>query len=105
MTRHTPTPWRTTKAQPNVICNEGGDKWIARALIGDKSPRHIKDAEVAEANAEFIVKAVNSHATLVAALERTKIAIHGYIDRCDFTTGHAILDEVNRALSTEGAPK
>jgi hypothetical protein len=68
--KHTPTPWRTTKTQPNVVCNSGGDKWIARATIGhSKSPRFIADADIAEANAAFIVKAVNCHDDLLNELE------------------------------------
>lgn len=67
MGQHTPTPWRTTKNQGNVIVNEGGDKWIAKALIGNgKSSRFYHCEDRAEANAEFIVTAVNSHATLTA---------------------------------------
>lgn len=58
MSKHTPGPWRCTKTQDNVIVNEGGDKWIARALIGTtRSPRFIADAEVAAANARLIAAA------------------------------------------------
>lgn len=70
---HTPTPWHVTKRQPNVIVNDGGDKWIARATIGaTKSPRFIKDRGVAEANAALIVEAVNSHELLKAQNEWLK---------------------------------
>lgn len=55
MSKHTPGPWRCTETQDNVIVNEGGDKWIARALIGNKrSPRFLADPEIAAANATLI---------------------------------------------------
>ena len=56
--RHTPTPWRVVEAdgKRNVIWNSK----VSEAISDDK--------EMTEANAEFIVRAVNSHEALVEAL-------------------------------------
>lgn len=69
--RWTPGPWRITRQQPNVVVNAGGDKWIARALIGarQKSPRFIKDDEVVVANACLIAAAPDLYAALAEAVE------------------------------------
>ena len=72
MMEHTPTPWSIDKL-PTRICVAGrkgfsGDYRVADAHQSPQlafTPRH----EEAVANAAFIVKAVNSHDELVAALK------------------------------------
>lgn len=58
---HTPTPWRHEKKPYNgyrIISDSGGDQVI-----------EFSDFEGSEANAEFIVTAVNAHEDLVEALK------------------------------------
>jgi hypothetical protein len=58
MSKHTPGPWAVTKKQPTVVVNEGGNRWVARAFIGNgKSPRFHNDPDEAEANARLIAAA------------------------------------------------
>ncbi len=96
--RHTPTPWRTTKRQPNVICNEGGDKWIARATIGHSpSPRFIGDADFAAANAAFIVTAVNAYDKHRSLIETLVVALKHSGELLEY--GGFDLDYLNIALA------
>lgn len=69
MPEHTPTPWQvgfgplTSEGSysTQIMPASGGDQVAAAFGWGN--------AELSTANAEFIVRAVNSHAALVAALE------------------------------------
>ena len=78
-TAHTPTPWEHTPMADGrhhflgILCTEyrGNETAPYHPLVasvfhgmGQLAPR-----EIAEANAAFIVRACNSHAALVAALE------------------------------------
>lgn len=82
MSAHTPGPWRTTKSNPRAICNEGGDKWIAKALVGTaklKSPRFLKDDDQAEANARLMASAPDLLAALkLMAAEASLADVLGY---------------------------
>ena len=62
MDKHTPTPWQTTG--DGLIWRGKPDENIAQVLARPY------DGELNSANAAFIVRAVNSHQALVAALER-----------------------------------
>lgn len=62
MTKHTKTPWKVW----NRTEIEGEQYVLATTSIS----RHHKDKE--EANAQFIVKAVNNHENLLKALKYTK---------------------------------
>ena len=77
---HTPTPWEHTPMADGrhhflgILCTEyrGNETAPYHPLVasvfhgmGQLAPR-----EIAEANAAFIVRACNSHAALVAALEQ-----------------------------------
>ena len=80
---HTPTPWRTEwnpteKGEPATLIMQAHaemwEKWVATCSWGedggtekDGDGRRDCTAAEAQANAEFIVQAVNSHAALVAA--------------------------------------
>ena len=74
--QHTPTPWEVWRAP------EGGAVAV-RAVYHDEMGRRITcwpalcnaGGQSNEANAAFIVHAVNSHATLTAALEEARGAL------------------------------
>lgn len=78
MSEHTPTPWRLPKVpaeapDATIVCDADGGSIADCTPAGPWIPE-----EQAEANAAFIVRAVNSHDALVKA-------IHDYLavfDRC-----------------------
>lgn len=62
--QHTPTPWRFQRK--NFIVGDEHDDMatiVAEVDFGDTK----KEAQIGEANARFIVRAVNSHEALVTA--------------------------------------
>ena len=61
---HTPTPWQVANGSPLLIGCDGF--WIA-GMMG-------LQGEIGEANARFIVRAVNCHDQLVEALENYMFA-------------------------------
>lgn len=67
MSERTPRPWRIEGPDDfgdyNILHNEG--KWAIGAVVSNLNP-----PELVRANAELIVRAVNNHDKLVAALER-----------------------------------
>jgi hypothetical protein len=65
-TQHTPTPWHNESV---VIPAQGGWIWTAPhgEIIATTFTHNIGE-EVAAANAAFIVRAVNSHDTLIEAV-------------------------------------
>jgi hypothetical protein len=68
MNKHTPTPWETADAYGPI---EGGQSIKAvcdNYLICSTTGYYGRDGAIA--NAAFIVRAVNSHEQLVAALKR-----------------------------------
>lgn len=83
-TQHTPTPWELTPRRPGdkVIRISAGDSYGGVQIEVNCDDC---DTEIADANAEFIVRAVNSHAALVAALTRMLKAEGGFAD--DFECG------------------
>lgn len=78
---HTPTPWRAARNDHYWEIHGGdhgqiGDVCASKFIYvdGDKLPSY--EAElIAEANAAFIVRAVNSHDALVKALEEIRALI------------------------------
>ena len=68
MSKHTPTPWE--KCEAGDYSDYDGDSII---LLGDDISCRVAAVfgadEKAEANAEFIVRAVNAHDALVTALK------------------------------------
>lgn len=77
-TKHTPTPWQVTEGSQSAHCCFGN------SIIGsDCSPvcetitSFSGQDELEKANAAFIVRAVNSHDTLVDALKNARIALSG----------------------------
>ncbi len=96
---HTALPWHTTVSQPNVIVNEGGNLWIARALIGHgTSPRFGHNRELAEANAAYIVQSANAYPVLVEAL--ANLIGHAEFVARNFDVHYAHIGEARAALST-----
>jgi len=76
---HTPTPWKavTVNGEPNqsmILDGEGFNHWVAHIQHnGEYMP------EKQKANADFIVKAVNSHEDLIWALKTAiEIICDGY---------------------------
>lgn len=59
---HTPTPWRTYAGRAIVFDADGN-------YVAYCGQSHFIETEEQKANAEFIVRACNSHDELVAALE------------------------------------
>jgi hypothetical protein len=85
-TLHTPTPWEVKPIKDDSGANFGiksidndGGWWIAE-IVHPASTN-----EVEEANAQFIVHAVNNHQSLVDALEQLikQIDNTGFIIACD----------------------
>lgn len=68
MTKHTPTPW-VNNGEGIIVCNDGDVFTMSTTLLDDKER---------EANAAFIVKAVNCHDELVEALEIAYKNLSGY---------------------------
>lgn len=91
--KHTPTPWKATKVYPNGLCNfiesEKADTLICE--VGKQDSNLVN-----EANAEFIVRCVNSHAALLNTLYQCQ----GYFEsqnQDQFVT--AMLKDINKAIA------
>ena len=67
-TLHTPTPW--TRMGTIIFCPEPGP-YIGqtRALVGKNDNECFQNEETAKANAAHIVKCVNAHDGLIAAIK------------------------------------
>ena len=62
---HTPGPWYISKDGLSILCGDPLDpEIVCRCETGDVMD--VLDEEIQEANAALIVRAVNSHAELVA---------------------------------------
>lgn len=73
MSGHTPTPWRVTRDERGEIIravDDTGRPIASMWLNGDD----------AEANAAFIVEAVNSHAALKARIEALEAALEPFAE-------------------------
>ena len=66
--KHTPTPWSVPKTDTVAVVAEGNDYERRRRVVTRALYKPHQRAR-AEANAAFIVKAVNAHDKLVSALE------------------------------------
>ena len=90
-TKHTPTPWKAEKGRTvmHVTGQHFGVCQISTTgYRGDTPEDKRMYAERAEANAAFIVRAVNAHDELVAALED----VRAYA--ADFTHGDRLVQEM-----------
>ena len=75
-TKHTPTPWKAEKGR--TVMHVTGQHFVVCQISttgyrGDTPEDKRMYAERAEANAAFIVRAVNAHDELVAALEDVRV--------------------------------
>ena len=68
---HTPTPWvlRSGMSSGHWICNGNSDSLYERLAIVDLAPTEEGSEAAGQANAEFIVRACNTHEGLVRAME------------------------------------
>lgn len=66
-TAHTPTPWTTGKGTVTIRANTDGDKAFI-ATTRTHGGYHQRDDDTCAANAAHIVRCVNAHDALVAAL-------------------------------------
>ena len=73
---HTPTPWIRRESKSDVIWIEDGN---GRVVMHNSS---VKDPED-QANAAFIVRAVNAHEELLAALHEARYLLIGHGRRSD----------------------
>jgi Lon protease-like protein len=89
--KHTATPWYTGKYDPTLIASEADPYRNVAVTYGD-------DAE-ATANAELIVRAVNSHEVLISAC---RLALAWFDDRHEELVDTALdggtRDELSAAL-------
>lgn len=77
---HTPTPWKVDESQPEQLAviedNEDGEGIC-------EMDHSVKDPVACQANAAFIVQAVNAHERLVSALQDCLQALrHAPIEGC-----------------------
>lgn len=79
--KHTPTPWRIFIKSPYSVHIESENAPESRLHIakmdtyaGGKNPKFL------EADAAFIVRAVNSHEELLEAAKRMRMTLQGLID-------------------------
>jgi cell division protein ZapA (FtsZ GTPase activity inhibitor) len=101
---HTPTPWKTLKGRTvlHIMGAHHGVCQISTTGYKGSTRAELKEyAERAEANAAFIVRAVNCHDELVAALEKARRQLH----RCMTVSGNdteyadAAVEYIDAALS------
>lgn len=103
---HTPIPWSanvkgTPKAPDWIAIFNSTGKWALATLSW---PAGIERAEV-EANADLIVRAVNSHAELVAALELAQATIERLtVRRGPFSSTDGTQDVIRAALANATKP-
>lgn len=88
-TEHTPTPWGIERTRDTMWIGPmrpDGHKVASIVFYVHRGPDYIDEHNMrAEANAEFIVNAVNSHDEMLAALKDAKDTIHA-CDAGDPTT-------------------
>jgi hypothetical protein len=76
--KHTPTPWHVGSKVPNYIYARDGLDIIAQCDSANESTRAEENA-----NAAHIVRCVNAHDALIAALEGAIIAMERMNDASD----------------------
>lgn len=94
---HTKLPWNVVRIPKNNLWNEGITIGSLTSATGNISVRvaDTTDSDEGIKNAEFIVRAVNSHDDLVAALERAGISGKGEIENewyCPVCESHSFYD-------------
>ncbi len=102
-TRHTPAPWERSHTHIFVGGEEGANVCTVGSPLASKFAEHrelrIGDPDFDEsiANAEFIVRAVNCHDTLLAALANTTFWLEWYINEYGDRDGGAATAKDARA--------
>lgn len=99
MTKHTPLPWKVYYAKNNgqIILGTGEENGCA---IQNHSGAFWRDDEEAKANAEFVVRACNSHYELLEALEQVIDHCVRYFNLGDVGGDEAeILDNAKAAIA------
>jgi hypothetical protein len=101
-TKHTPTPWKVND------CRDSG--WMDNAIYiakdsGENLARVYKDYGNVEANAAFIVRAVNAHDELVAKLSAVQSILNSLTIGTQTTAfgrdrSNALRDEANRIINS-----
>jgi hypothetical protein len=103
MTEHTPTPWNIG------ISDNGRADWVFASGQAIADCEFINDKGVTEANAAFIVKAVNNHDALVKALEQCAASFStapGSVAQCQSEIGAEFqrrMDIAGDALAVVGS--
>jgi hypothetical protein len=114
MAEHTAIPWRVEEGTTLiwgacVLYEDGAPNYLGFPVASAETARSwstpaYPSAEVQEANAAFIVKCVNSHAELVAALKQAG----GYLangNLADAFVRDGVLTLVNAAIARAEAPQ
>jgi hypothetical protein len=84
MDKHTPTPWQYQWVRwMNDVDLKIVDHKTGRVLAILNKPTPFLTVDEQEANAEFIVRAVNAHDELVAALKQALTDIEFYCERAE----------------------
>lgn len=100
--KHTPLPWKISIADRETVTAESGsDATSGRGTVCTSPTCRIKpyyDSETRRANAEFIIRACNSHYELVKACEAAKHAMNAMPREYRHFIHHAI-EQVGKALA------
>lgn len=95
--KHTPTPWKFSLSIERDFLGIYPDTGKKEAPIA-KMPEYIRK-DVMAANAEFIVRAVNSHDEMLAALQDAESAISASISYYGTDAALSALKSVRAAIS------
>lgn len=104
MSKHAPTPWKQCLADKNgcscgMIWSLPADAPVAVASADYEEAGIHFDAATARANAEFIVRAVNSHADMAEALRRARGYVSMLCEEGHRLASRADLDAVDAAIA------
>lgn len=98
MSKHTPTPWI-------LFGQRDGDRWDAHAILPAGRPGDVAEfkAPPKEADAQFIVQAVNAHDALVEALRQIATDAEAVETRLEPATTGESIDEVTASRAYDDA--
>jgi hypothetical protein len=99
-TKHTPGPWFTKRQGFSTVYVEARlrDGWIQEVAACGPTEA---GSEQQEANAEFIVRACNSHDQLVAALKAARDLIYAEVADGGYTAQAALIREALAAAKEQ----
>ena len=100
MSEHTELPWEIIWQTKSSFTIGLRDRQLAVAEVIDS---HV-ERHIAEANAEFIVRAVNSHEELLTTCEKAKIAIYDAMHAGNLSREYAggVIAELEAAIKKAG---